>query len=796
MEEHDMADGSSETLTQVAGGYPELERPFQDVLLAPADVSVSTEAPAAVPSLAETPFTSEYMINGEVVDTELPEFKRLLFELYEAEFDHAVQELADEADAKAEQFQGTGSVDTFLQEWVEPLAAGAEGMLASMAEALAERDPLALSEQQLEELLDSFEPSPGELGQPAFDHFFGKIWKKAKSAVKGAVALARKGIAAVGKFLPIGMLLQRLKRLVRPLLQRVLKFALNKLPPALRPVAGRLAGKLLKERADTMEGLDELSASPDVAEIQQEFDAAIGSLLFASNEIEQELVVSDALLESEQDPGVEVLDRARSRLVAELTEGQRDPAEMLEGFIPAVLPLVRLGIRVMGRPRVVNLLARLLGKLIGPYVGESMRPVLSKAIADAGLRLLTLEVSAEEEDRVAAEAIASAVEDTVVKLATLDEEALTDDRLLEAAAIEAFREAAAANFPPSLLVPEVRETENQTGTWVSMPVRDHRKRYRKYTRAFNVVITPTAARSITTFGGRPLAAVLPPSARNQTVRGRLHLYQAVQGTSLGRIARREGRSTQPAGARGIRREQLYPFTPEAAATLVQEPGLGRSVSEAFLASPDRVAVGQRFYFLELPSAEAASRPSPDAAGAATDRPSQAGVTMDFPKSEIRVHLYFSEADAQETAACLRKKQPVGAVLAKVQRLFGTAIGRALSGHDRRLVKVIHEALSQDEFVGPGLRRLRSAVRARLGRRLHLWVTRALADLFEKRAGEFTTAAEDPAPGVSVVVTLSAPPGLPALRRMFAEAAAAEALAENFAGAPGGVKVEVSPGLRA
>ncbi len=45
-----------------------------------------------------------------------------------------------------------------------------------------------------------------------------------------------KGIAAVGRTV-IAPLLRKLGRIVKPLLKRVIQFAMGKLPPAVRPIA-------------------------------------------------------------------------------------------------------------------------------------------------------------------------------------------------------------------------------------------------------------------------------------------------------------------------------------------------------------------------------------------------------------------------------------------------------------------------------------------------------------------------------------------------------------------------------
>jgi hypothetical protein len=52
-------------------------------------------------------------------------------------------------------------------------------------------------------LFESMQPSFEHLS-PAFENLFGGLWNKVKSVAKGAVNLARKGIAAVGKIIPLG----------------------------------------------------------------------------------------------------------------------------------------------------------------------------------------------------------------------------------------------------------------------------------------------------------------------------------------------------------------------------------------------------------------------------------------------------------------------------------------------------------------------------------------------------------------------------------------------------------------
>jgi hypothetical protein len=299
---------------------------------------------------------------------------------------------------------------------------------------------------------------------------------------------------------------------------------------------------------------------------------------------------------------------------------------------------------------------------------------------------------AEASPSIAGEAFASLVEDTVTRVSQLDEEDLADDRVLEAAAYEAFHESAAATFPAPVLSPESEylEAGRAGGTWVAMPRRGPR-RYRKYSRVFNVVIHPAAARSIRTFGGRPLSAFIRDGlGRSGPIRARIHLYQATPGTSLSGIARAErGVSGLGAGDRWAR-SRLHPLSPMAAATLLGEPGLGRAVSEAYEDGVGPLAIGQRLFYLEVPDAAT----SPAATGASAGSPrksSDATAVIDRAAGDVKVTIYLSEADAQSIAARLRKREPLGASLVALRRVYGPAIGKALGGGPTGSVQVKPDA---------------------------------------------------------------------------------------------------------
>lgn len=713
-------------------------------------------------SLVETPFLSEYRLGDEVIDREASATRELLEDLFDSEFDEALEELLAEAESEAERLGtdetpgGDARAERILERWIEPLRLEAESMLERMATALDTEDLTSLGETELEEILDRFEPRDTGLS-PTFEGFLGKVWRKAKKAVSGVARMVKKGVAAVAKVLPIGIILRKLGRLVRPLLRRVVKFAINKLPVALQPYAAQLAKRFVgeQEELDELDTETSVPASADARHLQLGFDAEIATLMLAPSDVEMEELVAEAgaVAEAEEGNLVSELDEAREQFIArfESLEAGQDPTPLVEEFVPAILPVVRLGIKVAGRPKVVRFLAGFLGRLIAPYVGPKVTPALSRAIVDAGLRLMTLEAPVDAGPRLTAEAFANALEDTVRHVAQLTEDELEDELSLEEATFEGFHQAVAGSFPAGMLNPESEylETSKPSGTWVAMP-RGRRPRYRKYSRVFHVTITPQVAASIRTFGGRTLATAIGDQLkRGGPVKARLHLYQAVPGARVGRILRAEGRAAGIGRARLAARAGLHPLTRETAGLLLGEPGLGSEVEEAYLERPEPLAIGERLFFLELPAA------SP-AAGRASD----GRLTIDLPANELRMTLFLAESDAQAIAARLRRKEPLGASLVALRRIYRSAI-RAAVGAPRRRVRIVREEPEQEQQA-PGLARLARTPTGVVARAIERWVRRAIAEALTRQAEAFVAATTAEADGVTLIIRVQNPPGLRAV----------------------------------
>lgn len=787
-----------------------LETPFLEVY----DGAPASEA-SADQQIVETPFLTEHFVGEEVVSESSPAWGELLADLYDSEFDEALHSLVDEADERAqllgldEANVDPARVERALTQWIEPLRMETEALLDGMAEALDGADAGSMSSSELEELLDRFEPRGSPEG-PVFEDFLKKIWSKAKSAVRGAVSLAKKGIAAVGKIVPLSMILDKLKALVRPLLTRVLRLAMNQLPPALRPAAATLAKRFLG--VGEIEGqLDELAdeseaASADVRALQLELDSAVGALMLAAGEPEMEALVAEHAIESERsaDAPLTQLDSARERFVnglAELREGE-DPTPLVEEFVPAVLGALRLGIRVIGRPKVVRFLAQYLGRLIQPYVGPQVTPPLSQAIVDAGLRLMTLEAGKGESERnpsVAAEAFAALVEDAVTHVTELGEDELDEEGLVEEVAFEGFHRAARTHFPPRVLR---RPTGRPAGVWVNMPRRGP-WRFRKYSRVFDITISPEAAALIRTRGGRTLATFLRDRFSDTgPVRARIHLYQAIPGTRLARIVHAEravpglGSSARAATA------ELHPLTREAAGALVGQPELGEDVGEAYLDELAPAAVGQRFYFLEIPGGRPAATVNSAGARVATGmtRPRLSGthVAVDLARGELRVTVHLAEAQAQDISARLRRNEPLGASLAALRAIYARGLQSLGAAGAHRRVRIIGETSGEaleDQLVRPSSL---PGVSVSVGDVLAQWTRRALAARLRAHRDAFVAAAAAPQDGVTLRLTYTLVPGLRTIARLLRGRAGIDprdlrALASLRQTVPGAAQLDVNPG---
>jgi len=376
-----------------------------------------------------------------------------------------------------------------------------------------------------------------------------------------------------------------------------------------------------------------------------------------------------------------------------------------------------------------------------------------------------------------------------------------NEPLLETYLYEAFQQAASAHFPDPYIREELHETTNTSGAWTLMPQNSPRKRYKKFSRVIDVAITPQVATAVKTFGGHALRSFLKDRlgiAVDQPVRARVHVYEAIPGTRLSLIALHER------GVRGLGHARrhgwslFHPLTPEAAGILLHEPGLGKPVPAAFLVRRRVTAVGQRFYYLEVPGARVRLVPRASGRAARPARSSQARVLLDFVKRQLRVALYYGEADAQELAKQLRQKLPTTALLKLLKGRQDAHITQALAGTRGGGLRIVHEQAPTEELAAPMIATAMRAVGPALS---ELLVTSALdtlkRELETRRDGfvaDFERAAQADEDGVTIVLTYDAPPLLEQLKRVLKPNGTSAALPALTRAGIGAGSVEIRAGF--
>ncbi|MBD0375878.1 MAG: hypothetical protein ICV51_09645, partial [Flavisolibacter sp.] len=283
--------------------------------------------------------------------------------------------------------------------------------------------------------------------------------------------------------------------------------------------------------------------------------------------------------------------------------------------------------------------------------------------------------------------------------------------------------------------------------------------------------------------------------------------QSIPGTKLTHIANFE----KVPGLSGQRYAwvQLHPLSKNAAALLLKEPVLGKDFSAQYTTKRRQIAVGQRFYYLEISGArlkvitrDHRSRQQPIGqqpvnqqptgttgtnGTTGSTQPAQSGDiqgVINFIKSEIRFNYYFSEEDAKAVVEKLNKNDFLGAALSIRQSVKNVLHEILLNNIDNK-VKIIHEALPEmyleyyndpqehfagwDKAVGVALNAGKEVVTTiieKLIEKLSEVAYQALANFFKARAAEFKQAQAEPADGVTVKIIWTNIPGMSAIRSVI------------------------------
>lgn len=621
------------------------------------DAETSEAESPYVPALATSPFAEGLALASEA-ELDRVAAEALMAELEAEEFDEALEALVDEVSSRhlaataswSSESEAYTLATNEVEAWMAELTNEVDRLLGELEQHFGERLPQSIAEGEIELVgRQLLEMRPGL--DAVSEQFLRSVIDKGSKLARGVAKVASRGLSALSKILPMGRLFNLLGKLTKPLLQKVLQRAINRLPAPLRTQASDLARKVNATVLGNIRGEGEVFESES-----WQFDAALAEMALSGSEDFAARLIAEAEAETyhEGPDVVGALDAARARLTQELevaTPGEA-PISEVEQFIPVVMaamPLIRMGVKVIGRPRVVKFLADRLADLIKGYVGPQAARALATPIVDAGLKMLSLE--SETTPTLGAEALVSTMEDTIRSVASLPAESLDVESRLETEVQEAFAEAAARHLPREVLRSDLEgfETEDENGMWVLMP-RATRPcyRYRKYTGVYRVPVGRQMARALVLSEGETLEdRLLDAGVSEWPVNGEVHLYEAVPGTQLGHLATFEEAETS----------EFEELTPQAAAILTRQPGLGRL--RPIGANPHRPQPGQRYFRIAVPGVRLGRQ-----------RPNMS-VRVDLAGAQptVRLHVRFSEVMALRIATALARRRPTQ-VIAMMRARFG------------------------------------------------------------------------------------------------------------------------------
>ena len=800
------------------GMLSQYETPFADTLFKEEEFQAETDTGLSNHYIFEidSPFSRTFETSDSSVSNPAgEEYVNLLSELNDQEFTETLYELANEVEdtwrSKVSNELAMGSnfvpfATRQANEYLDPLIRETQAMIAKVAGHYSGNNLSDHSHAELESFFDRMEFNHPQFS-PAQEQFFGKIFNKVKSVVKTGVDLAKKGIAAVGKILPINIVLKKLEGMIKPLCEKVVKFAVGKLPKNLQPYAQTLAKKFLN--IDVSSETSEDASQTELDAIQTELDNNIAQLMFSSGEME----AADTIVNYET--SFENIERvnsyetggyvetqsyqaAREQFINELKTLQdgESPAPAIERFLPAAImalqPIVKMAIGIIGRQKVINFLAGLLAKLVSKYVPANVAKPLASSIIDVGMRTIGFEVNDTGKSELAYEAIANTIEGTVQNMTGLNEASLADNEDLTMQLLEAFEQAAADNFPSQYIREELRPSK-QRALWVSMPRSIPTKLYKKFTHVYDITVDPKVAASVSTFRSLPLSNFLKDKYGldiSKPVKAKVHLYEINNGGKLSAISRYEKlpglNEKQPKAW-----VQLLPLTKQAASLLLNEPDLGKDADEKKLATRFRTSPGQRFYYLEIDGARLIIPPVKRTdhkngemggpASATESRSADVQAVINFVKSEIKLSYYFSEEDAKSVAESLNKGDFLGSAT-NIRKAVKMVLHNILKKNIGSKVKIVHEAMPELFLENINDQQEQFAPLAALGRmagkQIVTKLVEALVDkisgkaydavvgFFKARAGEFKTAQALPQDGVTIKLVWKNVQGMSTIRSVI------------------------------
>jgi hypothetical protein len=782
----------------------------------------------------ESPFVAARLYAGEEEAEAATASPEILFlaemqqELHSAEFEDAVNRFSGEVvglyERQLSNLGGSAAMEAeavvATTEFFHPAFREFEAAIDRINQEAGHLELFDMEQETVQTLFERHQPEGTAYGE--FEYLFEAFWKKAKGAAGAVARKGRKARRAGARGLKgrlLGKLLGFLKRMFRKLLNVVLRKAIGKLPAALRPAAQRLRQRLLggtsatqvveepnDDAADDGDSqpisaapVDDAALEPDEGSADtgtdpqsavQDSDELISASLFELEGYEAEFQPEAWMSAGVGESDVQRLDEARAVFMEALARAkpQEDLSPHVENFLPAIIPLLRVCMKLGLRKPVAQALGRLIAKFIARMVGPSLAQPLGQSIASAGLKMLGFETAQESEAQSETSGhyeqetparislAAQTVESTVMRLAEATERLgltgrdLEDKELFEALAVQAFEQAAAENWAGRMMRPELRESSDPDGHWMLAPANSTRKKY-KVGPTRRIRIDPASADTIAVFAGRTLGEFLfqQKGLPRRPIDAIIHLYEAIPGTTLSYISLLEKGVPGLGHAKESAWGQIHPLTTEAAGSLMGSGGLGRSFAAKWMVSPNKIQIGHRFYFLEIVNQDLGTAPGPGPGSVAVAaprsvmerRPSEFNLVVNCQSNKIVAALFIAEQQAQQVATSLRSGNAGAVLLQAVTAVLSAAAQNMTDGRGKH-IQIIPKA----EQLKPRGRMVLRMVMRWFRQHFFKWLARVIVKRIQRELTEFsqtfTKATEDPAWGVTVTVTLDNPPAMEAI----------------------------------
>jgi hypothetical protein len=610
------------------------------------------------------------------------DFELFSNEIHDLEFSDMLGQISSEAEEKFQNFINNNSnspgreldesladpnfestFDQFFETTYGPLAYKLENEIDRLSAHIQQNIHPGMSYEGAQSAIESFQVEP--------DQLFGSIGKFLNKVKKGVSTVLKKG-ASIAKAVisgPLQILLSRIKPLIKPMLRKLVKKGLGLLPEKYRSIAqkalealgiGGKQGEISEEEPQSeiianntsslSEALYEDVASEetvenqlyDTDETEREFDRQI-FLLSRTEPGEPSQQTAMYEYPDSEEPGsmeneVTSLNQARDDFIHGVITDPSDIKGLTQNFIPAILPALKLGIRLAGRPRVVNFIASVVAKLLEQVLSKDQATPISRMLVDAGLKLVNLETFENiPRDQYLGATISNIVSETTDMVSQLPSSLLeAGEDVLQPFVQEALLTSTANNVNIEVLndgsIP-LRQLP-QDAYWVLR----NKGKYKVLSKKYSLILDPKVASSVRT---HRRAETLSDILRNyQGWDGKtpihviIRVFEATPLTRLSMIAK------DYVGGKSYNQiKQIIKLGKSAATLLLKEPHLASGKHRR------GSIAGLRFYYVKLDTLSNKSTPSAAAPADTKERSNDANLRL-VPPDLLQAGLYLNPSTCQ------------------------------------------------------------------------------------------------------------------------------------------------------